>query len=153
VTPRIMGADYTHAEMLGRELRPVVRAELDAFGDPIEETRRALLASTWAAMCLDERGAVAAWGCLEGGTIAAPVGWPWCLTTPRVDAHRRFFARGSRLWLGSMLARCRRLEGWVDDRYPAAQRWLLWLGFALGEPRPIGPLGVPFRPFAIERRR
>ena len=43
------------------------------------------------------------------------------------------------------------LRNVVDARNTVSIRWLVWLGFTIGTPQPMGVRGLPFIPFANER--
>jgi hypothetical protein len=74
-------------------------------------------------------------------------GVPWLLGTDAVERHALAFLRSNPAYVARMQARFGRLSNWVDARNATSIRWLRWLGFTIGEPRPYGPLGLPFHPF------
>ncbi len=71
-------------------------------------------------------------------TLIGDVGIPWLMGTDLVDAHKRAFLCESRRMVGEWQKRYPVLRNLVDARYTKALRWLTWLGFTLGPPRPYG---------------
>lgn len=149
----IVPASVDHAPAIARDMRAADRAEGLALQLPSIEggVAGSIAASAWAYVLLADGEPVAVWGVQELGTILAPRGWAWCLTTCRLEQHRRFFARASRWWMEAAKARHRSLEGLVDARHGASVRWLAWMGFGLSEPFQLPPLGIPFHRFSWER--
>lgn len=82
--------------------------------------------------------------------VLTRTGAPWLLGTDAVTTHYVAFLRGSVNWREQLLRRYRVLMNAVDDRNTASKRWLRWLGFTLGEPRPLGVERKPFRVFRME---
>jgi len=82
--------------------------------------------------------------------VLTRVGAPWLLGTDAVVEHYVGFLRGSRDWQRQLSTRYRVLMNAVDDRNEVSKRWLLWLGFTLGEPIPLGVEGRMFRVFRME---
>lgn len=83
--------------------------------------------------------------------VLTRTGAPWLLGTDAVTTHYVAFLRGSVNWREQLLRRYRVLMNAVDDRNTASKRWLRWLGFTLGEPRPLGVERKPFRVFELRR--
>lgn len=148
----ILPGSVEHAEALARDLRPADRLECEAYdGRPAAEVvRESYRRSLWSWTAVEPGGEpVCAWGVVPlsilGGSALV-----WCLTTHRLDAHRRLFARASREWVRLMLRDFERIEGFVDMRHAASVRWLGWLGLHLGEPVVDGN-GVPWRRYWLTR--
>lgn len=93
---------------------------------------------------------IAMWGVAP--TDADPkLGIAWLLGSPDLSRHRRPFLRHARHELAAMLIVRPVLINFVDGRYAAALRWVTWLGFEVGEPRPLRPNGIPFHCIHISR--
>ncbi|MCV6545692.1 MAG: hypothetical protein OIF56_00140 [Cohaesibacter sp.] len=74
------------------------------------------------------------------------IGAPWLLGTEAVERHSLVFLRHSMLWKSHLLSLYDELHNVVDDRNDVSKRWLVWLGFELGEPFDLGN-GICFRSF------
>lgn len=147
----IVPAQAEHIIALAPRLRPADVAELWAGSrsEPEDALIRAVRISTegWA-------------GVVDGETIClfgvAPLsvlggrGSPWMLGTDGVDRHALTFLRRCRAVVAGWRSVYPVLENVVDERNTAAHRWLRWLGFTLGDPRPHGPDEMPFRPFHMK---
>ncbi len=103
----------------------------------------AALARTW---LVD--GQPAAMGGISGERESASI---WLLTTDLVEQHRRRFLADSRRSLDAVKDDYELLFNFVDVRNRRTIRWLKWLGFTIEEPRPYGPLGMPFHFFYWRR--
>lgn len=82
-------------------------------------------------------------------SLLAGVGAPWLLGSDVIDREFRHFLRASKWWRDRMLAKYPTLRNVVDDRNDVSKRWLLWLGFVLSEPFPLGAGRTPFRMFEM----
>ncbi len=83
-------------------------------------------------------------------TLTGVTGIPWLLGSDQVAAYSREFLRRNKGYVQTMLKDFPVLTNVVDARNTVSIRWLRWLGFTLGEPLPMGPLGLPFIPFRME---
>lgn len=81
-------------------------------------------------------------------TVLSDCGAPWMLSVEGVEKHARMVAVASRLYFEDAKKRYSRLENFVDARNTATVRWLAWLGFAVDEPRALGPDNLPFHRFS-----
>lgn len=106
--------------------------------------------STFAWAALEGDRPLAVFG-VGGHGLLADVGCPWFLGAEGVEQHPRAMLELGRRWLVETLAHFRLLENHVDDRYDAAKRWLVRLGFTLEPPAPFGVSGLPFCKFTMER--
>lgn len=86
-------------------------------------------------------------GVVVGGTLLAPLGLPWMLTTNNLDSHAVPFARRSKQAIGAMLDEYHALFMQIDARDVLLVKWLRWLGFKADAPQPHGPHGLPFYSF------
>ena len=68
-------------------------------------------------------------------------------STPAVRLHVPEFARGSRQVARRLFAKYPNMRNYVDAEHEASVRWLKFMGFALKEPEPYGPMGAMFRQF------
>ncbi len=144
-------ATDAHALDMAPRLRAADREEVAASSgrSPLEALRYSLAASSHAVSALDPVGRVV---CMFGVGVVdlmGGVGAPWLLGSDLMADHRREFARRSRAYLPLMLAHYPNLENAVDARHVEAIRWLEWLGFTIGDPKPIGRSGAMFRPFEM----
>lgn len=147
---RLIAADPAHIPHLAAHMREADREEVWAWSGsgPDDALRRSLQASTlaWAALLGDEP--VCMFG-VASETLLGRIGVPWLLGTQELDEYPTSFGRASRWGLAQMRAVFPVLANWSDARHERAHAWLEWLGFTLGEPQPMGPFGLPFRPFGM----
>lgn len=95
-------------------------------------------------------GEIAAmWGL--GGAMLSDIGTPWLMTTPLVERVPVTFLKVGRAQLAEMLMHRRFLSNYVLATYRGAVRFLEVLGFVLDPATPMGPQGLPFRRFWMER--
>lgn len=138
----VVPATPAHARAI--ELRDGDRREIEALGLPVREgLARSLARSAWADAYLagDE---VAALVGLAIQPLLGGVAMPWLLTGRPVDRHRKAFLRLTRDRTHRMLVEHGTLVAEVHAEYREAVRWLVWLGFTLAPPRPLGPRGALF---------
>lgn len=152
MTASIVLADASHIPALAAGMRQADRDECWAWAlhTPEEALRVSLDASAlaWTGM-LDDKP-VCMFG--AGGALLAPSASPWLLGTDAVDLIPMTFARMSRVALRRMAACWPHLANWTDERHVRSHAWLFWLGFTFGPAQPMGPLGLPFRPFSMGTR-
>lgn len=125
-----------------RELAPLLRAEdraeVLALGeDPVDGLLQSLAAAREAWTWRDDGPII----CMAGVaplSLIGSTGIPWLLGSPLVAVHRRAFMLETRRMVAHWLTVFPLLRNVVDARYDAAIRWLRWLGFAVGEPFPLG---------------
>lgn len=90
---------------------------------------------------------------LFGIAQASPVsevGVPWCLTTLEADEYPLAWARRSYLDVQRWKERYSLQLNYVDMENERSIKWLKWLGYTLGDPRPHGKEGTLFYPFYME---
>lgn len=140
------------ATWVAAELRAADRAEVEALHDDVEQAvAQGFRMARWSTVATDRHGRlVAAWGVNPASIIPCGHGIPWCLTGDAVARHRRSFLALSRRCTEAMRREYRALLNVVDDRHVAAKRWLVWLGFTLGPPLPLGRRGELFRHFSLQ---
>lgn len=123
----------------GLPLRAEDAWELNCLGVSPEEALAGVVSAgeAWAGVA---NGKIAcAWGVIpQPGLLSSRL---WLLTTPLVDRHAITFLRYSRHVVQIVLARHGALEGWVLERNVRSVKWLEWLGFRLGEPYVLEPVG------------
>jgi hypothetical protein len=151
VTVRVVKATVDHALQVAEFMREADRAEVwaSSHSTPWQATTDSLRVSTAAWAGLYDDRAVCVFGVAPLNMIAG-IGSPWLLGTEELVERPAAFLRRCRPYVGKMLRVYPTLVNNVDDRNEASKRWLEWLGFTLGDPRPHGPDGVPFRPFKLE---
>ena len=71
------------------------------------------------------------------------------LGTDLVEKHSKAFLRRNKAYLSEMAQGFDTLENYVDARNEVSKKWLEWLGFEIGEPEPMGVLGLPFHKFEM----
>ena len=86
-----------------------------------------------------------------GGALLSDEGNPWLMTAPIVEKVPVTFLKIAREQLAEMLQQRRFLFNYVQASYSKACRLLEVLGFVLDPAVPMGPQGVAFRRFWIER--
>jgi hypothetical protein len=140
----------TDALELGPRLTPEDRREVEAMSnlDPRMALMEGLVwsAETWTAR-ID--GEVA---CMWGVRQADVLGWtgvPWMLGSEAVAANASTLLRQSRLIVDRWRGMYPVLRNMVDARHHRSIRWLRWLGFTIGDARPMGFAGLPFHPFEM----
>ncbi len=143
----IVPATRAHAEQI--ELRPGDLREIEVLGLTMAEafdisTRRAL----WAHAYLID-GEVAALVGLSVDSLIGGVASPWLVTGKPVDQHKKLFLRETRDGVEKMRLLFPVLRNYVHAEYTETIRWLKWLGFNIGEPKPMGPHGAPFCLFSM----
>lgn len=135
---------------LAKNLRDDDKSEVTGLGLDVRETlrrsyRHGILRHTGLV-----NGEIAAmWGL--GGAMLSDEGAPWLMTTPLVERVPVTFLRVGRAQLDEMLRHRRFLSNYVLATYHRASRFLEVLGFVLDPPVPMGPNGLPFRRFWMER--
>jgi hypothetical protein len=100
------------------------------------------------AATLDGRVA-AVWG--VGGSSLGLWGEPWLLTAAEVERVPVTMVRVARQELHAATEIFPLLQNYVAAEYRRAVRFVELLGFALDAPVPMGPSGIPFRRFWMER--
>lgn len=147
----IVPSNISHAYELSRTLRDQDRQEITCFGrDPKSSIRYAYKTALVNKTALVDGKVAAMWG--VGGTILGYTGIPWLLTSNLVEKYPLFFTSLYRKEVKEMLGRFSRLENFVLASYDKSVRLLSISGFNLDEPTPVGPNGVPYRRFWIERK-
>lgn len=86
------------------------------------------------------------------GTLSdTRVGAAWLMGAVDLSCCARSLLPLSVLWRDQLLGDFSSLIGAVDERHTAMIRWLLWLGFSISDPVPVGENATPFRIFQIRR--
>lgn len=119
---------------------------------PIKAIKESVEESLASYVILVDDEIVALWG-YGTRNMMNGIAYPWCLTTPALEKHKVYFARGSIAAKRYLLSQFVRLEVLVDAHYLAAQNWLEWLGFSK-HPNAIlmGPNNSPFIFMWAERK-
>lgn len=128
----------TDAARLAPRLRDEDRAEVLALGlQPLEALEESVVGSaeafTW--WLGDEIVAMAG---VVPATAIGPVARPWMLGSDLVRQNVRYFLPESRRTVERWWSMWPILWNVIDCDYKAALRWIVWLGFTLREPQPIG---------------
>ena len=144
----IVPATLAHARAI--DLRDGDRREIAAVGKTAEQAVADSLArSLWAESYMIG-GEVAAIVGLAVPCVLGGIACPWLLTGRPVDRHTRTFLRETAKGVARMQAEYPVLLNMVHAEYRQALRWLGWLGFEIGPPRPHGPYGAPFCPAILK---
>ncbi len=145
-------ATIEHAAWLGPRLRQADVLEVEAAsGVPAADALVQAVQNSWQAhtWMLDGQPLFIA------GVVGHPddekLGIPWMLASDEADRHPRRYLAGAHEYVKSFFERHDTLLNFVDNRNIKAQRWLHWLGFQIGDPRPFGVAGLPFRPFWMDK--
>lgn len=135
---------------LAASLREGDRAEVEAFGLDARHAIRASYRHAILRRTYIVDGEIAAMSGL-GGAMLSEQGNPWLMTAPIVERVPVAFLKIARQQLAEMLRQRRFLFNYVLASYTQACRLLEVLGFVLDPAVPMGPQGLPFRRFWIER--
>jgi len=139
----IVPATMEHVRRI--ELRPGDALEIESLGfDKVECLSRTLERSIWADAYLVDGEVAALMGVIMTSLIGG-IANAWLMTGTPVERHRKTFMRLTRKRTREMLAEHGVLVCNVHADYARSIQWLRWLGFEIGEPRPIGRLAAPFR--------
>jgi hypothetical protein len=138
----IVPATVDHARAI--VLRPGDAAEIAALGVTQEEgLRTSLERAVWADAYLVDGEVAAILGCgfssLLGGHAT-----PWLITGVPIERVRKSFAKLAKARIAELHAQYGTLVNYVHADYRASLRFMAWLGFVVGEPQPVGPLGASF---------
>lgn len=114
---------YADALRLSVTMAASVRVAVSAYGEPI-----AILG-------------------VQTVSLIYNTGAPWMLTLNYCKSHRRALMTLGHQYTAAMLERYSELENYVDARHTESVAWLQRLGFTLDEPKPYGPLRLPFHRF------
>jgi hypothetical protein len=85
------------------------------------------------------------------GSMLGDIGEPYLMTGPAAERVPLAFVKHAKASVAEMIHLKRRLEGHVAANYTKACRLLEVLGFALGEPLPVGPKAALFRKYTMTR--
>ena len=141
-------ATLADAHDLGPRLRKADQLEvksasgMDACKVLVEAVTGATQADAWSC-----QGKVLAISGLSRCKWSPRTGVIWMLGCEEMEKFPKEMMRGRRQYVKELLKGHDMLLNFVDNRNTAAQRWLKWLGFSIGEPQPFGVAGLPFRPF------
>lgn len=152
-TPKIeiVFTEPTHIRALAMNLRPNDELEFERLGVTGKQGLwRSYRNSIMRRTALVDNEVAAMWG--VGGEVLAETGQPWLATSPLVYKISPLrFARIYKSQVVEMLNLFPRLANFVDASYTESVRLLELIGFTLGEPKPMGPHGAPFREFSMGR--
>jgi hypothetical protein len=124
-------ATLEHVAHVIANLRDDDRHEVMMLGiPPAVALTMCIQGSVEAWTALEDDKPIACWGLMADNLIGG-VGYPWMLTTHRVEHHKVQLVRDSRIWVAKMLNSYPRLEAIVDCRYTRALRWLRRMGFTI----------------------
>ena len=126
---RIIPATTEHAFDVAREMRLADIEECRAASghSPGVACLFSLNESTHAWAGVDDDGR--AFAICGVGPYVQDVGSPWMLATDRLNEHRKFFLRSTRVIVAAMLHAYPILMNYVDARHRESMRWLMWAGF------------------------
>lgn len=143
-------ATVAHAKDLGPRLRQADRDEVKAgSGMEAEDVLILAVAHAKRADAWFRSGDLIAISGISGSLIDPKVGVVWMLGSGKVDQFPKQLMKGQRQYVRDLLKGHDMLLNFVDNRNIKAQKWLRWLGFHVGEPRPFGAAGLLFRPFIL----
>jgi hypothetical protein len=143
-------ATLAHAKDLGPRLRQADQDEvMAACGMTGEDALILAVAHAKQAHAWILDGELVAISGISGSLIDQNVGVIWMLASDGVDRVPKLLLKGQRQYVRDLLQGHDMLLNFVDNRNIKAQRWLRWLGFQVGDPRPFGAAGLLFRPFLM----
>lgn len=130
--------DFRDAAILAPRLRAEDKAELLALGyGPLEALQESVMGSAEAFTWWKGNDIVAMAGVIPE-TAVGPAARPWMLGSDLVPQNARYFLPESRRIVERWWSIWPILWNVIDHDYKAALRWIVWLGFSLREPQPIG---------------
>lgn len=143
-------ATLAHAKDLGRRLRQADQDEvMAACGMTGEDALILAVAHAKRADAWFKGDRLIAISGISGTLIDQSVGVIWMLGSDEIDRLPKLLMKGQRQYVRDLLKGHDMLLNFVDNRNIKAHRWLRWLGFQVGEPKPFGAAGLPFRPFYL----
>jgi hypothetical protein len=137
IAPQLRAADALEVRRLGQE--PAALLE--------QNIRDAQMAGVF----LADGVPLCAFGVIRPSLLTPRVGCPWMLGTPLLDRYARDMLRETRAWVDEWRKDYDALYAWVDAEYPAAIRWMHWLGFETMGFDLMGPDCARFWRMAWER--
>ncbi|MGL4680418.1 MAG: hypothetical protein ACRCWC_13680 [Plesiomonas shigelloides] len=141
----IREATSSDAAMVAAMIRPDDRRELAAIGlKPLQSIVSSLAASSKSWVGLVDNVPVCIFGVSEWGD---GTGRPWMIGTVELEEHQRIFIRKCKECVESMQDGYELLHNYVDARNERAIAWLKWLGFVIGDAKPLGMRGEMFHHF------
>jgi hypothetical protein len=148
---RIVPSEIADVYRLAAHLREGDRLEISGLDlDPTAIIRASYRSAILRRTAFVDGELAAMWGL--GGVALSDDGTPWLMTTKAVERIPVSFVRIARDEVRQMLALRRHLENVVLASYRSACRFLEVLGFALDEPVALGPQGLAYRRFWIDRK-
>ena len=143
-------ATVAHAKDLGRRVRQADQDEvMAACGMTGEDALILAVAHAKRADAWFKGDTLIAISGISGTLIDQSVGVIWMLGSDELDRFPKVLMKGQRQYVRDLLKGHDMLLNFVDNRNIKAQKWLRWLGFHIGEPRPFGAAGLLFRPFIL----
>lgn len=143
-------ATVAHAKDLGPRLREADREEVSASsGMEAEDVLILAVAHAKRADAWFKGDTLIAISGINGSLVDPSVGVIWMLGSDELDRLPKVLMKGQRQYVRDLLKGHDMLLNFVDNRNIKAHRWLRWLGFHVGEPRPFGAAGLLFRPFVM----
>lgn len=141
-------AEMSDADIVAAMVRPADSHEVHASSGwaVIEALRWGIEHGETALTGWSKEGPLCVFGVTQPSVLTNH-GVPWLISTTLVERYQLSFLRNSKPYFEAMRSRFDSLSNYVDDRHTVAQRWLRWLGFAMGPPQPYGVYGLPFRRF------
>lgn len=137
---------------LAQTMRPADIAEITALSGstPKVALTYSVASSNWSCTARVGGGLACIFG-VAPTTILTGIGSPWLLGSTIMGDNKVKFVRMAPQFVRLMLQDFQRLENVVDARNRKAVRWLRVAGFTLLEPQRMGPEGVLFHRFYMER--
>ncbi len=150
---QLVPATEEHAHEMALVMREADREEVWASGHftPLEALLVSLEASPEPKAGLAD-GKVFCMYVIGQQTLVSNWGCPWLLTAEDLPNHAREFLRRNKEYMVEVRSKYRLLLNYVDARNTMSVRWLIWLGFLVGEPQPFGVENRLFRPFRMETK-
>lgn len=142
----IVPAERVHIPLMVRHLRAQDLEEVTCLGlSPRRALRDSFKTSLFRRSAFVDGEIAAMWG-VSGGIIDN-FGVPWLLTTPAIERVPLAFIKEARREVFEIMETKQRIENYVLASYTRAIRFLMLMGFEIGEPARIGPDQTLFRRF------
>lgn len=148
----VKAATMDDAVAIARKPRFADKMELWAMArmTPYEGLKRGLQKSDFAYTGFVQGVPICMWGVAPSAPLGR-MGTPWMIGSWELDRHAKTFVKECRKYIDEMFRDYELLRNFVDVRNVKSINWLRWMGFEIGDIKPIGPDRLPFHEFEMRR--
>lgn len=136
----IVPAKFEEAIRVFQNLRKEDNMEVSRLGNPTEVMTE-LLQTSYAYVGRYDGEPACVYGLRPPDSALDPAVL-WLITTPLVEKAKVYMARFSLAFVYESLREWGAIDGWVLETNNRSQRWLSWIGFDLGTPFELPPVGI-----------